>query len=238
MYFLFSGEGPTDFGMCTGGAAICMGNDYHHGPMAVFVDQVVETRHRYSLLETGHYGFVSRHVLVNGASDLKTAKKAIRIPGKKRAKETRYFFNNARVLARIAMNQKNRLKDDVVAVLFRDADTATAGRGRWAEKRQSMLDGFRQEGFASGVPMIPKPTSEAWVLCALQEKPYQGCAALEDRSGKGNSPHSLKSDLQELHGHSPSREELCKMATDRTIDIERIDMPSFARFRSDLESVI
>jgi len=32
MYFLFSGEGPTDFGTATGVAAICEGDDYEHGP--------------------------------------------------------------------------------------------------------------------------------------------------------------------------------------------------------------
>ena len=68
-------------------------------------------------------------------------------------------------MARIAKEREVETKDNVVAVLFRDADTATAGRGTWAEKRQSMLDGFAEEGFARGVPMIPKPTSEAWLLC-------------------------------------------------------------------------
>jgi hypothetical protein len=238
MYFLFSGEGATDLGLCARGAITCEGDDYLTGPMAVIVDQMVEARHHYSPLETGHCGFVSRHALVDRASELKAAKKAIRIPGKKRAKETRYFFNNARVLARIATDREDELKDDVVAVLFRDADTATAGRGTWAHKRQSMSDGFDEEGFARGVPMIPNPTSEAWVLCALQEKSYQVCAALEDGSRRHSSGHSLKRRLREVHGHAPSREELCGMVADRTIDIQRIDMPSFAAFRSDLERVI
>ena len=238
MYFLFSGEGATDLGVCAGSAATCEGSDYHHGPMTVAVDQIVEARHHYSLLETGHYGYVSRRALVEGASRLKAAKKAIRIPGKKRDKETRYFFNNARVLGRIATGRKDALKDDVVAVLFRDADTATAGRGTWTHKRQSMLDGFGEEGFTRGVPMIPKPTSEAWLLCALQESPYQGCAALEERPGTDTPADSLKAALRERLGHPPSREELCRMVVDRIIDVERIDMPSFTEFRSGLERVI
>ena len=106
MYFLFSGEGPTDLGLCADSAATCEGDEYHHGPMTVMVDQIVEEQQHYSLLETRHYGFVSRRTLVDRASELKAAKKALRLPGKKRAKETHYFFNNARVLARIAKRRQ------------------------------------------------------------------------------------------------------------------------------------
>jgi hypothetical protein len=206
--------------------------------MTIIVDQIVEERQHYSLLETGNYAFVSRQTLADRASEVKAAKKTPRLPGKRRAKETRYFFGNARVLARIAKERQGKLNDDVVAVLFRDSDTATAGRGLWDEKRRSMLDGFREEGFTRGVPMIPKPTSEAWLICALKRDPYQGCAALENRPGSTASPHSLKRELKNLHGHLPTREELCQMAADRTIDVEQIDMPSFAAFRARLEEVI
>ncbi len=238
MYFLFSGEGATDLGLCADGAAACEGNDYQHGPMTVIVDQIVQSRHHYSPLEMGCCGFVSRGTLVDRASELKAAKRVTRLPGKKRKTETRYFYNNARILARIAKEREGERKDDVVAVLFRDADTATAGRGPWREKRQSMLDGFTAEGFARGVPMIPKPTSEAWLLCALRENPYQGCAALENRSGNPHSPHSLKGELGKRLGHPPTREELCELATNGRIDRRRIDMPSFNAFRERLEAVL
>ena len=238
MYFLFSGEGPTDLGMCAESAATCEGNDYHHGPMTIIVDQIVQARHHYSLLETGCYGFVSRRALADRASALKAAKKAPRLPGKKRAKETRYFFNNARLLAKIAKDREHTLKDVVVAVLFRDSDTATDGRGPWPEKRQSMLDGFEEEGFARGVPMIPKPTSEAWLLCALQENPYQGCAALEDRSGSPNSRSSLKGEVEKRLGHPPTTDELCDMVTNGRVDYGRINMDSFNEFKKRLEAVL
>lgn len=238
MYFLFSGEGVTDLGACADSAATCEGNDYQPGPMTVIVDHMVQSRHHYSLLDVGCAGFVTRRTLVDRASGLKAAKKAARLPGKKRAKETRYFYNNARVLARIAKEREGERNDDVVAVLFRDADTATAGRGPWAEKRQSMLDGFTEEGFPRGVPMIPKPSSEAWLLCALREHPYQGCASLENRSGNPRSPHSLKGELENRLGRPATREALCEMVTNGTIDHRRIDMPSFNAFRGRLEAVL
>jgi hypothetical protein len=238
MYFLFSGEGATDLGMCADEALACEGDRYKHGPMTVMVDRIVEQRQSYSLLETGYYGFVSRGALEARASELKSVRKSLGLPGKRRARETHYFFRNARVLAKIAAERQAELEDDVVAVLFRDSDAATAGRGSWEQKRRSMLDGFEQEGFTRGVPMIPKPTSEAWLLCALQQNPYRDCAALEDRSGSRSSPNSLKGELAERHGHDPSREKLCELVSDATINVDRIEMPSFRAFRERLEEVI
>lgn len=238
MFFLFSGEGPTDMGTCDGAASQCDGEEYLYGPMTVIVSQIVEERHDYWLLETGHFGFASEGALVARASELKAAKKSLGLPGRKRAKETRYFFNNARVLARIAMERQAELGDEVVAVLFRDSDgTASAGRGLWADKRKSMLDGFEQEGFNKGVPMLPKPKSEAWVICAVKNE-YQSCEQLEERSGNDNSPNSLKDELEDHLGESPDREALCQMVSDQTIDIGQITMPSFTTFRTRLEEVI
>lgn len=238
MFFLFSGEGVTDLGTCARLATPCKGDDYQPGPMAIIVDQIVAARHGYSLLEVGCCGFVSRRILGDRKSELKTSKKGIRLPGKKRAKETQYFFNNARMLARIAKDEERTLNDEVVAVLFRDSDTASAGRGDWEGKRQSMLNGFEAEGFTRGVPMMPKPTSEAWLLCALQQHPYQNCADIENRTGSSRSPHSLKNELAMRLGQPVSAEELCDIIAKRKIDIKKIDMPSFAAFRHRLEEVI
>jgi hypothetical protein len=170
---------------------------------------------------------------------LKAVKKALRLPGKKQTKETRYFFNTARLLARIAREQEHERADEVVAVLFRDSDgTASAGRGLREDKRTSMLDGFAEEGFPRGVPMIPKPKSEAWVLCALKRHPYRDCRALEERSGNDASPNALKKELVAILDGEDMRETLCEMLVERKIDINRIKMPSFDAFRSRLEEVI
>jgi len=93
VYFLFSGEGPTDLGFCADGAPTCEGDEYRHGPMTIVVDQVVDARQHYSPLESGHYGFVSRRTLVERASGLRAAKKSLRLPGKKRTTEVRYFLS-------------------------------------------------------------------------------------------------------------------------------------------------
>ena len=48
--------------------------------------------------------------------------KSIKARGKKRPKETLYYFNNARVLADLAKKKTVEIDDKVVAVLFRDSE--------------------------------------------------------------------------------------------------------------------
>lgn len=237
MFFLLSGEGITDMGSNKAATTICDGDDFFAGPMAVVVAKIVEAQHNYSILE-GACGFISEGSVAHRASELKAAKKQLRLPGKKQAKETRYFFNNARILARFAKEKATALKDEVVAVLFRDSDgTASAGRGEWDEKRESMLDGFEEEGFDKGVPMIPRPKSEAWLICAWKNQPYRSCEALEQRSGNDNSPNNLKDELAELLNEEVSPE-LLSEKVGQTFDIDKIKMPSFKAFRDRLEKVI
>lgn len=237
MFFLLSGEGVTDMGAGKGATTICEGEDFLVGPMATIVGKVVEAKHDYSILG-GACGFISEGSVAHRAEELKAVKKQLRLPGKKQAKETRYFFNNARILARFAREKAADLNDEVVAVLFRDSDgTASAGRGVWHDKRESMLDGFDEEGFDKGVPMIPKPKSEAWLICAWKNDPYRGCEALEERSGNDRSPHNLKKELEELLGEGVTPE-LLREKISQSFDIDRIKMPSFKAFRDRLEEVI
>ena len=237
MFFLLSGEGITDIGVGKGASIICEGEDFVVGPMASIVAKVVEANHDYSILD-GACGFISESNVAQRAGELKAVKKKLRLPGKKQAKETRYYFNNARILARFAKERANALEDDVVAVLFRDSDgTASAGRGEWHDKRESILDGFDEELFDKGVPMVPKPKSEAWLICALKKQPYTGCEALEERSGNDDSPNNLKDELQGILVEEVTAELLCEKV-EQSLDIDKIKMPSFIAFRKRLEEVI
>ncbi len=235
MYFLFSGEGPTDLGMCGNGRDSCEAGDYVYGPMTAITDKIVRDHYIFSLIDSGGYGFVSRQVLVRKAKMLKQRKKSPCLPGKRKQKETVYFYRNARALALCAKEKTDEKKDTVVAVLFRDSDD----RGIWLDKWFSMLNGFQAEQYDFGVPMLPKPKSEAWLLCALKTNPYQRCASLEDRSGSDKSPNPLKKELAQLfQGELPSRETLCSMVNDETIDATRIDMPSYNKFKKRLLEVL
>ncbi|NNM87867.1 MAG: hypothetical protein HKL95_05050 [Phycisphaerae bacterium] len=208
--------------------------------MASLIDQIVRHNGMDSIFShTSRFEFISNGGLSEVATSFKAVPKTIRLPGVKTKKETRYFFNNARALAKIAKGKAESFGQAVVAILFRDSDgTASAGRSRWADQQQSMLDGFAEENFSGGVPMVPKPKSEAWLICALKPAPYQNCAALEDRSGNDNSPNSLKNELARLLPPGGSHDGLCAKIDQGEIQTNRIDMPSFNAFRTRLGEVL
>jgi len=240
VHLLLSGEGVSDMGRCCAAQQECEAADFSAGPLAVMVDQLVEQQQGYdfSHLETGRVGFVHKSALSAGADELKRNRKSFKMPGKKSRKETVYYRNNARVLARLASRKAAELNDDVIALLFRDADgTASAGRGHWQDKWDSMLKGFCDEGFEHGVPMIPMPKSEAWLLCAL-ERCYQHCESLESESGNDHSPNALKGRLSELLRGDVSAVSLANKVRDRRVDINQMDMPSFNAFKQRLAGVV
>jgi hypothetical protein len=127
----------------------------------------------------------------------------------------------------------------VIAILFRDSDvTLSADSNQWTDKHKSILDGFAEEECKTGVPMVPKPKSEAWLLCALKANPYQNCSKLEREPGNDASPKSLKKQLAKILSGEVTREILLKLVTARKVDIDRIDMQSFRTFRTRLEEVL
>lgn len=239
MIFVVSGEGPSDIGGCNNGQAECSGAEFLIGPMAVVIDRLVEQRTNgdYAPLAAQAMEFVSEDRRTEVAKSLSRSY----VIGKKRVFGEGYYFKEARALAVIA-REKAKANDDcpVAAVLFRDADgTRSTERGLFDVKWKSIEDGFRAEGFELGVPMVPKPKSEAWLLCALKENPYQHCAALEDSlSGNDNAPDSTKHQLeQRLGALGKKKEDLVPMLTAGEIAVDRIVMPSFQKFRERLEEI-
>jgi hypothetical protein len=236
MIFVVSGEGPSDMGACTNQMGQCNGVDFRPGPMAVIVDKLVEREIDYSLLGIEAMEFVSEMTLARLSKGLPIRLSA----GKKSEYETAYHFKAARALARLAFERKAAEACEVGAVLFRDADgTRSTERGLYEAKRKSIEDGFVAETFFHGIPMVPKPKSEAWLLCALKANPYQHCADLEDSlSGNDNSPNPAKAQLDEiLTAAGKEVDDLSQMVGDGEIDPARIDMPSFTRFRDRLIEV-
>lgn len=156
--------------------------------------------------------------------------------GKKHGMETSYFFASAMALGTRAQQISVEQGEPVLAVLFRDSDgTRSSPLTLWADKLQSMRDGFAYVDCKTGVPMVPKPKSEVWLLCAAQPG-LQNCEPLEGISGNDASPNSAKAQLDAAFGHHKSGEELCDWLTDRPADLERLQtMPSFLAFKQDLD---
>ena len=226
MILILSGEGPGDIGGVSEG-------HFRPGPMAAVIDKLIESIANYSLLGVQALEFISESDLARLSKKLPMA---ISI-GKKRDYETAYFFKNARALARKAKKRGHEQKCPMGAVLFRDADSTE--RHVYESKWNSMEAGFKAEDYAHGVPMVPKPKSEAWLLCALKPQAYQRCADLEDMlSGNDNSPNPAKGQLEKiLTAQNRTVSDLVRMIDEGTIVPTRIEMPSFQQFRARLENV-
>jgi hypothetical protein len=223
MHLVLSGEGASD-----------VGSDLENiGPITKLVDREIERRLGYSLVDNDLKALTlfSKVELADRAKQMKARSRK----GKKQPSQTRYFYNNARALALLAEELE---AEDRVVVLFRDGDgTVTSTRQEWAQKLQSMLDGFAVEGLTTGVPILPKPKSEAWWLCALRDD-YQNCQQLEDESGNDASPNSLKSQIEACLIEPATRLLLNDRIDAGEIDIDRIDMDSLNKFKKRLNEVL
>jgi len=244
MHLLLSGEGKGDIGFCANNQSQCVSPEYKPGAMAYIVDKLVDSflyeslGYEYSHLAYGGVTFISEKYLIE--NKLSARKKSMALRGKKKQVETQYYYLNARTLANKAKSLAIELNEKVIAVLFRDVDgTASAGRGLWQDKVSSMKKGFAVEGYADlGVPMMPNPKSEAWLLCAVKNNPYQNCDHLENESGNDKAPKPLKDQLDEaLKGYSSVQDQI-DMINDGTIDVTQINMPSFNYFKEKLRAAV
>ena len=227
MHLLLSGEGNSDLGLfCS------FNNEFIAGSMYYIVDKIIEQKYDFSYYDV-------KDEMITFIPKVELTKLTKRLPpftGKKGLKGTAYFTNNAIALAKIAKKKSKVLNDDVIAILFRDADgTSSTIKGLWEEKVQSIENGFKIEKFNHGVAMIPKPKSESWLICALQRSPYENCTKLEERSGNDDSPNNLK---DELESFGIELEHINEMIQDGQIDIEKIEMPSFEYFSKKLKELL
>ena len=238
MKVVLSGEGPTDLGSCTNAQGRCGGDDFKTGPMTVLLAQAIEPRLGYDLrIVPDNISYVGETELSALAKSL--PRRLLPTRGKRHGVETGYFFASAMALGKHALDLETQLDEPVIAVLFRDSDgTRSSPSTLWADKLQSMRDGFSYAGCKAGVPMVPKPKSEAWLLCAAQPG-LQNCQPLEAISGNDDSPNSAKAQLDAMFGHHKSGEELCDWLTEQPADLARLrTMPSFSAFMEDLNTAL
>lgn len=236
MRLLLSGEGPTDLGHQRPNEG---GMEFVPGPMAWVVDKVLERHHtQYSLLDT-HLagGDCVTHVHETELAAMGKRGSPL-FPGVKFGKGTAFFTRNAQVLGLWAQKAAADEGQPILAVLFRDGDGVRAtSSGEWQDKVDSMHRGFAMVECETGVPMVPRPKSEAWLLCALRPPGYANCVPLEDASGNDASENSLKRQLAAVcGGEDPSAEEQADWVKTGAVDPLRIDMPSFNAFKQALHT--
>lgn len=237
MILILSGEGPTDIGTRRPNET---GWEFVPGPMAWIVDKLLGRREilDYSLLELHANGgdcicFLSETEL----SALRPAKPMF-FPRGTNADGNQYFRKGAYLLGKHAKGISSNRIAPVIAVFFRDADgTRPTPRTEWEGKVTSMRRGFEAAEFSSGVPMVPRPKSEAWMLCGLRkrEDASRDCSGLEDAPGNDASPNSLKKQLADHLRYEPTSDQQAELVSSGQIDPALIDLPSFTAFREELD---
>lgn len=245
MIVVLSGEGASDLGQCTNNQSECSIPEFSPGPMTVIADKAIAMSLEYSPLELtpDRYIYLGEEKLKELNGIRKSRSRGMSLVGKGRDQETGYFHVNAWVLGLAALGcEANFPGDKAIAIMFRDADgTRSNVKGLWEAKLKSMHTGFQRSGLGErGVPMIPKPKSEVWMLCAAKSVPYQNCAKLEGLSGNDNSPKSAKSKLSQALAGCDSAIEQRQWVEDNDFDIQAVasQMSSFAQFVGDLRKAI
>jgi hypothetical protein len=243
MIVVLSGEGRSDLGACRNAQGHCSGDTFAPGPMTVLVDQEIASHLHYSPLECAPeaYLYVSETWLSEKIRARKQDRRKTSLIGKKHGQETGYYHINAWMLGEAAKDFEQLHKDIAIAVLFRDSDGShAAGASEWSAKWQSMHSGFqRAELGVRGVPMLPKPKSEAWLLCAVANG-YQDCEKLEALPGNDSSPHSAKEQLKAALGGDNSTEAQLNWLQAHGFDHEAVaaNMPSYQQFKASLAAAI
>ncbi len=229
MHLVLSGEGKTDIGLFS-----YENGEFIPAPMYYIIDKIIEKKLDYSIYDITPSGitFIPKDELTKICKSFKS------FTGKKQGQETAYFYKNALGLSRIAKEKCEEKGDnEVIAVLFRDCDgTGTSSSTLWNDKIKSMETAFAQEEI-NGIPMIPNPKSEAWLICALKNNSYQHCEQWDKRSGTYDSPDNLKDELKAiLVTIGKEYNNINEMIKNEEIDIYKIKMPSFDYFLKKLES--
>lgn len=209
MILLLSGEGSTDIGSSPSSGS-CWGKEFEPGPMAKLIEQLLEPCLGYDIFQQGLQDELTVHFLPEQELGRKArevkAPKSLLLTGAKTKVGTLFHRKQAFTLGDYAKKIEKEKGDLVLAVLFRDSDgTQTCPRTNWQDKQNSIEKGFEVARFEGGVAMVPKPKSEAWLLCALKHN-YQYCDCLEAQSGNDNSPNSLKRQLADHLNDKVSRE--------------------------------
>lgn len=230
MRLLVSGEGPSDIGACNNAQGVCSDRDFVPGPMMIWLQRLWEALLHYDLLTIPEAVIFVSETALNQASK-QSAGRMLRLRGKNKAAETGLYFSNAKQLGLKALELKNADDTPTMAVLFRDSDGTRSAPGQlWNAKWQSMLDGFNAAGFNFGVPMLPKPKSEAWLLSTTQPGGHSH-QALEDVSGNDDSPNSAKTQLAQALGGPQSAAQLSQWCEAQPESWDQLrTMPSFQAF--------
>ena len=216
MKIAIRGEGPADMGVSY------YADPLKKGPMTILIEKL-DCYQQLSAKEDVEWIYIHRK---NIKESSKKRKKGI-LRGKKQYRnESDYengilkrFYGNSESFAFLAKEQGVD-----IAIFFVDKDN-NSNETRYEEVKL----GLKKNGYdATGIPMMPVKTSEAWLMCCLSK--YQDCAKHERATTDKRSPNYLKK-VCKASGYT-------QLEIAENCDSNKIDMPSFNRFKEDFRGAI
>lgn len=228
MIFHVLGEGSSDFGSWDGHTLKkgCMNYllDWlwmHHAPAGTpLPEQILHSRDAISKTDPRTIGSKGHHI----------------------PKETRFAFVSGLALARLAQAER----DVAGAVCFIDADHTRSEDKRIGEKlRDAIQQGFEFAHFDLGVPMVPNPCQEAWLLAYYQcymprQTAYNHAEQFEEMAGNKHARHqnNPKEQLAECVEKAGLNIREDEEEIINRVNWDRVAMPSYDCFRTKFLQVV
>lgn len=248
-HILVTGEGPTDIGYSLTGQNIStnvVGSkaEFCNGPFYRLLERMLLrfmpnwNSDQFDEANPISASYVSHGHLSRCSKELAKGNKKFRFAGKSMPKGFAGLTKQSTELAKLASELGCEM-----AFYFHDTDGNNQNKSSASRLQENMVNaakqGFRSGGLESCVAMIPKPTSEAWLICSCKANAYDACGNLEvTLSGNDDSPpeQSPKLVLESIIGAAFTDPILYEKIEE--LDIERMDMPSFNQFRDDMQQAI
>ncbi len=224
MKIAIRGEGPTDVG-------ILDSNSFVKGPMVILIEKLECFKKMLSSfgfddgLNINDF-FEWKYIHKKEISDEEQNRKQTVLRGKKVHRDShedssalKGFYNNSETFGFLAKKQEAD-----IAIFFVDTDND------WCEDRYNQVKAGlgKHDYIKTGVPMIPVKISECWLMCCLSN--YQNCVNHEKATTNQNLPNYPKN----VCGNSgKTRHQIAE-----TCDPNRINMPSFNRFKEDFKIAV
>ena len=246
LQLFLTGEGPTDLGCSTRGRTPSTGDDFEVGPVLKLILKLIEQNAHWRTEQLDFSNPQGFCYWFKGG-ELGLIAKERKVPTQRPSKNLEKGFSvHARKAATLALlskdnNQKNIEIDGskTLTIYFHDTDGTRSELANKPNRQQQLVDsihaGYQSQKFYCGIAAVPKPTSEAWLICAAKKNPYRDCKQWETKlSGNDRSPDKApKSELAKaLSIDKPTRDDLCHLV--EKIDPLQIDMPSFNQLKRNI----
>lgn len=229
MHFLLLGEGPSDLGLKD------IDGTLKPGLMTILLE---------TLRRRDDRSFSEWDYTLYTRIEAKKSMKSPRFSAPRGDAPNKPFRNSFFVAMWLAKKACEK-SESCGVVYFEDADrTNTSPKNVNLKLEKAIMDGFKRCQFDSGVPMVPNPRQEAWLLGYYQEWlpggcSYQNCQRFENLSGNDAAPHQKNAKKLLDSALVKACKKHCDMESEvSTIEWDRVNMPSLNRFRDRLSYVL